>query len=175
MWGHWILWNRGELSDASQHFSSALSSGRQRDFARHLQLAALIDCRSDACGEEIFHVTNDIRKEHGAVDPGEANRIFSNYYGQPLLLITASNPSVNVNAISASEYLKTFRWLFDGLDFDDSKSLLRTYDLAVLQETTGQKVEALANYRLVRSKKPASGGSLFGAADKGVNRLSPAL
>jgi hypothetical protein len=45
MWGHWILWNRGPLADAEQHFSSALASNRQRAFVRQLQLAALMNGR----------------------------------------------------------------------------------------------------------------------------------
>ena len=56
MWGHWILWNHGKLSEASQHFSSALASGRQRDFVRLLQFAALEHCPNGECDAEIIRI-----------------------------------------------------------------------------------------------------------------------
>ena len=172
MWGHWILWNRGKLSDASQHFSSALITGRQRDFVRLLQFQALFNCASDECDEEIVRVANGVRKEHGTVPLEEMDRIFSLYYRK---VFTSSPASARfLNAIPPGEHVATFRWLFDGLDFDESKSLLRTGYLAVLQEAAGQREDALANYRAVRAKIPKQSGSLSEAADAGIKRLSSA-
>src|ERR1700704_892639 len=117
MGGHWLLWNRGKMSDATQHFSAALVSGRQRDFVRRLQFAALFNCTSDGCAEEVIHVANDVRKEKGAVDPDMADRIFSVYYGK----VFSSTPASAhfLIAVPAAQHLATFRWLFDGLDFDE--------------------------------------------------------
>ena len=172
MWGHWVLWNHGKLSDASQHFSSALASGRQRDFVRLLQFAALFDCPSDQCDEEIIRVANDVRKEHGTVPPDEVDRIFSEYYRK---VFSASPASTHfLIAVPAAEHLATFRWLFDGLDFDESKSRLRMCYLARLQESAGQREEALANYRAIRSMTAKRPGPLSDAADAGIQRLSPA-
>ena len=172
MWGHWILWNHGRLSDASQHFSSALLSGRERDFVRRLQLSALFNCANDDCSVEIIRVANDIRKEHGLVDADSTNRIFSNYYGR----VFSSSPESNrfVTAIPPAEHVATFQWLFDGLDFDESKSLLRLGYLATIQDAAGQRELALANYRTIRSKRSKESGPLFDAADQGIKRLSTA-
>jgi len=172
MWGHWILWNHGKLSDASQHFSSALVSGRQRDFVRLLQFAALENCPNGECDEEIIRVANDIRKAHGTVDAGMANRIFSNYYGR----VFSSNPGANrfLNAIPLAEHLATFHWLFDGLNFDESQSMLRMGYLATLQEAAGQREEALANYRAIHAKSSNRPGPLSDAAEAGIKRLSAA-
>ncbi|HEV1994338.1 MAG TPA: hypothetical protein VGR03_08410 [Candidatus Acidoferrum sp.] len=172
MWGHWILWNHGKLSDALQHFSTALVSGRQRDFVRRLQLAALFNCPNDDCAEEIIRVANDVRKEHGTVDPDAVNRIFSNYYNR--IFSSSLAPNRILIAVPAAEHVATFRWLFDGLDFDESKSMLRMGYLATLQEAAGQREEALASYRAVRAMTPKPRGLLSDAADAGIKRLSPA-
>jgi hypothetical protein len=170
MWGHWILWNHGKLSDATRHFSSALVTGRERDFVRGLQFAALFNCSNDECDEEIVRVANDVRKEHGAVHPDDVDRIFSEYYRKVFASSAAS--AHFLNAVPPAEHVATFRWLFDGLNFDESKSLLRTCYLAVLQEAAGQRQEALANYREVRAKTPKQSGSLSDTADAGIKRLS---
>jgi tetratricopeptide (TPR) repeat protein len=170
MWGHWILWNHGKLSEASQHFFSALVSGRHRDFVRDLQFAALFNCANDECDEEVIRVANDVRKEHGKVDPDDVNRIFSEYYSKVLSPSPAS--ASFLMAVPAEEHVATFHWLFDGLDFDESKSLLRTCYLARLQEAAGQREEALANYRAVHAKSLKRPGSLSDAADAGIKRLS---
>jgi hypothetical protein len=173
MWGHWILWNHGELTDASQHFSSALASGREHDFVRRWQLAALFNCPAEISAEEILRVANDIRNEHGTIDADMKVRIFSLYYDRTF----SSDPASNhfLNAIPPAEHLATFRWLFDGLSVDDSKSDLRTGYLAVIQEVAGQRDDALANYRALRARLPKHtgwGGSLPDAVDRGIKRLS---
>jgi len=172
MWGHWILWNRGKLSDASQHFSSALVSGRQRDFVRTLQFAALGNCPNGGCDAEIIRVANEIRKENGTIDADTVHRIYSNYYGR----VFSPDPSANrfLNVIPPGEHLATFHWLFDGLDFDESESMLRGGYLATLEEAAGQREEALANYRALRAKVPMHTGPLSDAIDAGIKRLSSA-
>lgn len=36
MLGHWLLWNKRDLSTATQHFHAALASGRADTYVRHL-------------------------------------------------------------------------------------------------------------------------------------------
>lgn len=172
MWGHWILWNHGKLSEALQHFSSALRSGRERDFVRRLEFAAFFDCSNDDCAEEVLRAANEVRKEDGKVDADDVNRIFSSYYGR----VFSSSPASRhfLNAIPPAEHVATFEWLFDGLDFDESKSWERTGYLATLQEAAGQREEALANYRAVRAKTAQYPGPLLDAANDGIKRLSAA-
>jgi hypothetical protein len=172
MWGHWILWNQGKLSEASQHFSSALASGRQRDFVRALQFAALENCPNGRCDADIIRVANEIRKENGKIDANTVHRIYSNYYGR----VFSADPQTNqfLNAIPPAEHLATFHWLFDGLEFDESESMLRMGYLATLQEAAGQKEEALANYRTLRTKVPKHSGPLSDAIDGGIKRLTSA-
>jgi tetratricopeptide (TPR) repeat protein len=172
MWGHLILWNHGKLSDASKHFSAALVTGRQRDYVRRLQLAALFNCSNDDCDEEIIRVANDVRKEHGTVSPDDVSRIFSMYYRKMFTNSTESKHFLNV--IAPEEHVATFRWLFDGLDYDESKKLLRMCYLARLEESAGQKEEALANYRAILAKHDKYPGPLLDSAHEGIKRLSTA-
>jgi hypothetical protein len=155
-----------------QHFSSALASGRQRDFVRLLEFAALENCPNGECDAEIIRIANDIRKENGTIDADTVHRIYSNYYGR----VFSPDPRANrfLNAIPPTEHLATFHWLFDGLNLDDSESGLRMGYLATLQEAAGQKEEALANYRTLRSKVPMHSGPLSDAIDGGIKRLSAA-
>jgi hypothetical protein len=170
MWGHLILWNHGKLGDASKHFSAALVSGRHRDFVRSMQFAALFNCPNDECNEEIIRVANDVRKEHGEVEADDRGKIFFIYYRK--MLLTKSESRQFLNVVPPAEHLATFRWLFDGLDLDESKSLQRKCYLAEIQEAAGQKEEALANFRAVRSNAANYHGALVDAANDGIKRLS---
>jgi tetratricopeptide (TPR) repeat protein len=170
MWGHWILWNHGKLSEASQHFLAALVSGRQLDFVRNLQCAAVSDCREDECEDEMLRIANAIRQEHGTIDEHTADGIFFIYYSRAMRENPVSNPLLHV--LAPADHIATFHWLFDSMDFDEGKSLQRTCYLAMLQEVAGQREEALANYRLIHAKTAKRPGSLADAADAGIKRLS---
>lgn len=170
MWGHLILWNHGKLSEASKHFSAALVTGRQREFVRRLQMAALFNCPNDECDEEIIRVANDVRKEHGKVDADGLDKIFFIYYHK--MLSSKSEMKDFLKVIPPAEHLATFRWLFDEVNLDEAKSLQRTYYLAELQEAAGQNADALENYRAVRAKSAKYPGSLLDGANNGIKRLS---
>ena len=72
----------------------------------------------------------------------------------------------------AEEHLATFHWLFDSAEFDEAKSLQRTFYVAALQEAAGQRAEALAAYRALRAKAASNPGSLLDAVNAGIQRLS---
>jgi hypothetical protein len=82
MWGHWIVWRScGKISEANGHFAAALSSNREGDFVRHLQLSALLGCHDDEAALETIRVANAMRQEQGTIDPSARDRIYSLYYG----------------------------------------------------------------------------------------------
>ena len=169
MWGHWILWNRGPLADAEQHFSSALASNRQRAFVRQLQLAALMNGGESYEGE-IIRVANAIRKEQGVPDPETQHEVFPIYYFK--LLHPNAATTRFINAVPPTEHVATFRWLFDGYALDESNSRLRSYYLSVLEEAAGQRDEALAGYRLIQQQTVGQSGPLRDAVESGIQRLS---
>lgn len=181
MWGHWILWNGGPLREASQHFSSALQSNRQRDYVRLLQLSALFNRHDDEFEKEIVRVANAIRKEGGSIQPETRRRIFSAYYDQMLPAGPATAKFVTV--VPPPEHVVTFQWLFGSLvpnENDAERSaVLRTYFLSVLEEAAGQRDEALEGYRRVQATASLGwgtsrgGGSMLEEAALAIKRLSP--
>jgi hypothetical protein len=91
MWGHWILWNHGDLADAEHHFTLALTSQRRQDYVRQLQLSALVNIHDDPEDEEVIRVANAMRMGQESVDKDMRSRIFSIYYAR-LLPTRASTP-----------------------------------------------------------------------------------
>jgi tetratricopeptide (TPR) repeat protein len=170
MWGHWILWNHRDLSEAARHFSSALESNRERDYVRRLQLSALLNSQNPQFDREVVRVLNAIRKEGGSVDQEMQQKMLGIYY----LNIMPSNAGTKtfLDAVPPAEHVATFRWLFDKVELDESKSLLRLFYLSSLEEEAGQREEALAGYQTIRRQVAGHPGSLLAGADSGIKRLS---
>jgi hypothetical protein len=169
MWGHWILWNSRQPGDAALHFEAALRSGRQRDFVRRLQIAALLNGRNEACNRETARVLNAIRKENGSVDEATRQRLFS-LYDEELILSTDS--AAFIGAIAPAEQLLTFHWLFDRLDLSESSALSRSFEIALLEEAAGQRAEALASFQAVNAQLGGHPGSLLTKTQAAIRRLS---
>jgi len=170
MWGHWILWNKRDPAEAAPHFSAALASHRERAFVRHLQLAALLNGRNSACDQELVRVLNAIRLEQGTVDADTKRAVF-NVYDTEIMPSDDETRSF-VDAVSTLDHLATFQWLFDDRSPDESEALPRLCYLSVLQEAAGQRTEALAGYKELRSKLNGRTGALLKVADAGIKRLS---
>jgi hypothetical protein len=175
MWGFWILYpESGTLEDAQRHFSLALTTGRQRAYVRNLQLTALMNAGSEPSSNhalidyEMIRVANEMRKEHVVVDPGNQDKFLAIYFFNML----HPDESKFIRVIPPGEHLATFHWLFDGMEFDESKARLQSYYLSALQETAGQRDEALAGYRLVQQKTRGESGPLIDAAETGIRRLT---
>jgi hypothetical protein len=170
MWGHWILWNSHDSSEATAHFSSALASNRERNYVRRMQLSALLNVQNAQSDQELVRVLNAVRHEKGAVDPGMARQVFAIYY----LEILTSNAGMTsfVNSVPPAEHVSTFQWLFDKSDLNESDSLLRLCYLSVLEEAAGQRAGALEGYRSIKRQVAAHSGSLLSVADSGIKRLS---
>jgi hypothetical protein len=100
---------------------------------------------NDQHQEEVIRVANAIRLEQGSVDKTMRSRIFSIYYFR-LLRPSAATPAF-IYAVAPADHIATFRWLFDGLEVDESNSLLRAFYLCALQEAAGQREDALAGYQ----------------------------
>jgi hypothetical protein len=172
MWGHWILWNHGDPTDAARHFTAALGSNRERVFVRRLQLSALLNNHDDASEERVVQALNEIRKEGGSVSPDMQHRIFSMYYGK--LIPPDEETTRFIHAVPPAEHVATFRWLFDGIDMRESDSLLREGDLCVLEEAAGQLEDAKHGYDSIRKKLAGNPGPLLTAAETGSKRIASA-
>jgi len=176
MWGHWVLWRGGPLSDAHQHFSLALASGRERAYVQLLQLAGFVKGAQVYEEGEVLRVANAIRKEQGTPDHETQRYLFSKYYfklhnwnGQP-----NAETKRFINAVPLAEHIALFRWLFDGYTLGEDNSHFRTFYLSALEEAAGQLDEALAGYRQIQQQEAGRRwrGSLLDGAESGIRRLS---
>jgi tetratricopeptide (TPR) repeat protein len=168
-WGHWMLWKRQGLEEATGHFSAAVAAGRARPFVRRVQLAALSNLRSESADGELLRAVNDMRKNDEPIDAVTRKDVFSIYY----FAFTAGDFQRLTAAVPAGEQIATIQALFYGADFDSSRIPLREAYVATLQEEAGFPDEALKTWRAVRSALPAdAGGTLPSRADAAIKRLS---
>jgi hypothetical protein len=170
MWGYWLLYSDGALDAAEKHFAAAVATHKDGDYVRRLQLSALLLHSSDECQEETVRVTNEMRKEGRAINLHTKTRIWGGYYFR--LGHTEPSSARFINAVPPAEHVLTYRWLFDGADFNESNSADHAYYLAVLEEAAGQREDALANFRLVRDKLKESPGTMQTATVAAIKRLS---
>jgi hypothetical protein len=175
MWGHWILWGHCyQVKEAEPHFASAMTSQREGDFVRHLQLAALSNCDTEEADQEVIRAANAMRKEQRTVDDSERSHIWGLYFFE--LSHPTTKSAAFINAVPPAEHVATFHWLFDSLDAnpdaDSSNRLSRIYYLAVLEEAAGQRDDALANYKSVVSQTTARTNSFWDPSNAAVKRLS---
>jgi len=175
MWGYSLLWNHClRMNEAGAHFATAISSQREGEFVRRLQLYALLGCNMEEADQEVVRVANAMRKEQRTVDDWERGHILGLYY--PELAHETTKSSAFINAVTPAEHVATFHWLFDVLDANSdgnsSNRVSRLYYLAQLQEAAGKRDDALANYKLVVSQTTARTNSFWDPSNAAVKRLS---
>jgi hypothetical protein len=175
MWGYSLLWHHClRMNEAGAHFATAISSQREGEFVRRLQLYALLGCNMEEADQEVVRVANAMRKEQRTVDDWERGHILGLYYLE--LAHETTKSSAFINAVPPAEHVATFHWLFDVLDAnsdgDSSNRVSRVYYLAQLQEAAGKRDDALANYKLVVSQTTARTNSFWDPSNAAVKRLS---
>jgi hypothetical protein len=170
-WGHWIMWQRGPAAEASQHFSAALASGRERPYVRRLQLAAFRLYSSPPAEQALIETVNDMRKNDEPVDAATRRAVFGIYFAafnvdEYLERVLASLPP--------SEHIDTIRALYFDPDFDETRVPLRDAVVALLQERAGARNEALATWRTVQAAVSSGGDQRVARhAAAALERLSP--
>ena len=144
MWGFWILRQAGKLDEANPHFSAALKSGREREFARRLQLAALQNVKDIDYTIEMIRVADDMRKNHEELGLDERKQVESHAYFMFLPKVLERLSSI----LPAGDHLATYVWLTR--DFG-TISLRQRFLLARLTEGAGDVPKALSLYRSLQS------------------------
>lgn len=175
-WGHWILWRRGNLDDAKQHFAAALASGRAREYVRSIQLAAFRNLHSDGEGEFLAAI-NDMRKNGEKIDARTSRNLYTIYSFACSNRYDADRFAKLLAAVPATEQLATFQALFCGShdeDFDQWSRPGRDACLATLLEAAAQREEALRIWLALHENfPPKDGGGLGDRAQDAIKRLSP--
>jgi hypothetical protein len=169
-WGHLIVWQRGPTDEADRHFAAALASGRERDFVRRLQLAALRNHAAPAIELSLLRAVDEMRRNGEAVDAGTSRYLFSIYFA-------AFNSDEYLQRMLAAlpprQHLETIRALYFGEEFDQGRVPRRDALIALLQEQAGDREGALATWRTVREALgPDGDGRVTELANESVARLT---
>jgi hypothetical protein len=152
MWGHWILWNHQGSVKAHEHFTAALATPRPglRPYIRSLQLSALNNEDSPEAIQEIIRVANDVRKEHGDLDPRWPHDILNMYWSH--MIPPREETAGFLRAVPPLDHLATFDWLLQQAGPNESDSFSHAYIRSALLEAAGRRAEALAGYRTLQSR-----------------------
>jgi len=132
-WGHWILWNRGAVSEAGARFSAALSGGRERAVVRRFQLAALANVRSDESDAAWLQVVNEMNKANESIDAATRRALYDRY---ALALNNQSLLRRLLSAVPVTDQVQLQRMLVQSGDLDsDRQSVLATVMAKMSKET----------------------------------------
>jgi hypothetical protein len=176
MWGHWILWQHGSLAEAQARFHHAHSSGREREYVRSLQIAALLLFADAPRQFEAMRVANEMRGNGEPVPTNDAERrIWSKYWNlYSLHLLGGAQKEVFLAILPPAEHLATFRWLFPESQMPPDKLHLWVLFLATFQELNGERLAARSSYAALRSEllSQRASGRLLEQTEEGLRRLS---
>jgi hypothetical protein len=174
MWGFEILRKGGSVTEANRHFAVALESKGKREYVRHMQISALLWARDPQLESEAIRVANEMRKggermPAGPPDASDIWRLWNIYHSR---LIYGHDKPQFLSTLSPADHLATFRWLYPESQLPKDKYHLYLFILAQLQELNGDRANALASYRLLRSQLGNNRGPLLNASNEAIKRLS---
>jgi hypothetical protein len=188
MWGFEILRVfRGEdnaIAEARNHFAAAVATGREREYVRELEIAALLTSYEQTWAEdyaregEAIRVADEMRLAGEARSIGLKRRLWSVYYFD---VFTSDHLESLSRALPPAEHLATFHWLFpeQELSPDHSPTLFEYLHVrARLEERAGERASALDSYRRLIAearKKKYDGGTamkIVDHANAAIKRLS---
>jgi hypothetical protein len=166
-WGHWILWQHGDLATASAHFADALLDPRAgksplRGYLRKLNVSALRNASSLRTDAALLVLINSMRVGGEPIDAETRSTLRNVYQGfgrdqqATAMLLQAVPPAAQAATLQH-------------LVFDEPT--MRAV-LAQLLEAAGQQAEALQVWRALRAE-PAVAENLAAQADAAIRRLAP--
>ena len=169
-WAHWLMWQKGELAEAKPHFQAALASGRKREYVRSIQIAALLNARTDENEAEFLRVVNDMRKNKEEISDHIRSKLFSIYYFS--CDWEDSRFRKLLAAVPANQQIQLFRQLFYEQNFDNWRKLSRDACFATLLEAAGRQEEALQAWLTLQKNNPDLGFTLTNRSEAAIKRLS---
>jgi hypothetical protein len=143
MWGHWILVNHGPLAEAQAHFAAAVQSGREREFVRQFELAALQWSSDDKSSLLVITVLDEMRRGGESFPAEERARLLRKIYSVYNRELLANIERVLLPA----DHIATLDWLAQGLTLDSTQVFYR----ARLLEAQGNCEAALSTYQAMPS------------------------
>ncbi|MFH0343545.1 MAG: TIR domain-containing protein [Chromatiales bacterium] len=177
MSGFHILESHGSLGEAKQHFERALATGKERPYVRRTQLAAFLNYRIGALEDEAIRVVNDMRLNSESLPPDERDYSVRwsklwNVYNSRMLIATEQQSFLS--ALSPTDHLATFQWLFPEDTVPEDKRDLYRFFAGSFQELAGDHAGALTTFSSLQKSlgKETLGGRLSDKTTEAINRLS---
>ena len=170
MLGNWLLNNDGSLSDAMQHFNTAVSTNKARPFVRQLELVGLIYHDVPGARGELVKIANDMRKAGEPLGDGSRNRIVGFCFDP---IVTDRKELVeSLAAVPPDDAWKTYLWLDSYAAQAPGQNLVHDFVQANLLEVSGKHQESLAAFRLLQQKLKQPSGRMKDSVDAAVARLT---
>jgi tetratricopeptide (TPR) repeat protein len=174
MLGNWLLQTRGSLKEATNHFATAVQTGKERPWVRSMQLGALIYNEVPEARSELVKVVNDMRMSREGLSEDNKHRILSFIYD--LSPSDTSGLRQALSAVPPADSWATYQWL-DDLQETDAKAkewhqLRRDYIYASILEVSGKQPQALSQYRLLQAKLKGSDYNLADPVKNAIKRLA---
>ena len=172
MLGNWMLQSGGDLTEAVEHFHSAVRTGRARPLVRRFQIGGLLYREVSGARAEIIRVANEMRLEGEPLDPGLRHRIAS-WCFDPIL--TNHQELVEaLGAVSSEDAWKTYLWLDESTQSEsqDARELRKQFIHANLLELGSQRGAALGEYRQIETELRDRPGSLRDQVGAAIMRLT---
>jgi len=121
------------------------------------EVALRIELALEADGHSVFRDRTDL-------PPGES-------FDARIRIAIKDKPQF-LAALPPADHLATFRWLFPEDQLPTGRKHLYLYILAQLQELNGDRSNALASYRRLRSELGNQQGRLLDDSDAAIKRLA---
>jgi len=165
MWGFEILrvvqGEDGAIAEARKHFAAAVAAGREREYARELEISALLRTyqqtwAGDPAREgEAIKVANEMRLASETRPFWLKQRLWNIYHFE---VVTSDRLEPFSRALPPAEHLATFLWLFPEKELDPNQSpalFQYLHVLGQLQERAGDRAGALDSYRRLLAEATA--------------------
>lgn len=173
MLGNWLTQNGGSLTEAIQHFNSAVATGKARPFVRMLQLAGLRNRDEPGSRAALMKALNDMRKNGEPLDDDTKHRILG-FCCDPGVTDHAELTE-SLSAVPASDAWQTYLWIDDQQNMGDDvkyQHIVHDFIAANIAEISGDKQKALDEYRVLQNELKHRGGSLEDSVSQAIARLS---
>jgi tetratricopeptide (TPR) repeat protein len=138
-----LLLDRGNLAEARRYFDAALTTKRDREWVREMQLRGLEWITSDDHKLESARVANEMRKNGENLSEDSREDLFMTLYWHGADFSYLTNL---VQVLPASEHLATLNWLA-GEDGWEKSWPQQRFVRARLKEQTGDWSAALEDYQ----------------------------
>lgn len=172
MSAHWLLWSGEAREEAQRHFSAALSSGREREYVRAMQLSSFSNASGSDADAGLLGLANAVRVANEPVPEGLHRRVWPIYY-RCLERDPRECPAPAVDReLTPVDQLRTFRWLYADSLADTERRVVFGYQLARLEERAGESDSARVHYQALASEVRALNPRIADQVRRAIARLS---